>query len=232
MSIRVNRFPTTRPSAVQWVQSTDRATRLRGVRAIAEVYWSPIYKHLRLRMPREHAEDAVQAFFLRLVEGNLLAAYDPSRARFRTYLRRCLDNLAIDAHRSNARRERVGELAFDFDRVEASIDGTALDAAIFDREWVRRVADVAVERLLARLAKRGHAMHAELFRRFHLQDDPPTYQAVADELGVTLTDVTNWLHIARREFRTVALALLREITANDEEFVAEAREVFGIAIRR
>src|SRR5262249_6853638 len=108
----------------------------------------------------------------------------------------------------------------------------SVDPAAFDREWVRRVAEVAVQRVLARLEKRGHATHAELFRRFHLQDDPPSYQTVAAELGITVTDVTNWLHIARREFRRVALALLREITANDEEFAEEARAVFGIDVAK
>jgi hypothetical protein len=42
--------------------------------------------------------------------------------------------------------------------------------------------------------------------------------------------VTNWLHVARREFRRVALDILRELTVDDDEFAAEARAVFGIDV--
>lgn len=90
---------------------------------------------------------------------------------------------------------------------------------------------LAVARTLEALARRDKPIHAELFRRFHLaDDDPPAYAQVATELGITPTDVTNWLHVARREFRRVALALLRELTASAEEFADEARDVFGIVV--
>jgi hypothetical protein len=39
--------------------------------------------------------------------------------------------------------------------------------------------------------------------------------------------VTNDLHAARRRFREIVLARLRELTADDEEFDAEARELLG-----
>lgn len=228
-------FPETRESAVAWLCSADEALRARGVRVIAEVYWSAIYTHLRLKfqLSPEAAEDTVQAFLLQLVETDLLADYVPVRTRFRTYLRHCLDNFAIDAHRrASARRRRGTDLDLDFASVEAALAADRSDAAAdLDRAWVLRIAEVAVERMLATLERNGKPVHAELFRRFHLQDDPPRYQAVADELGITATDVTNWLHAVRREFRTVALSLLREITASEEEFVDEARDVFGISLR-
>ena len=227
-------FPETRQSAVAWLCSPDEGLRARGVRVIAEVYWSAIYKHLRLtfRLSPEAAEDAVQAFLLHLVETELLSDYVATRTRFRTYLRHCLDNFAIDAHRrASAQRRRGTDLDLDFASVEASLAHDRTDAAAdLDRAWVLRIAEVAVERLLATLERTGKTVHAELFRRFHLQDDPPRYQTVADERGIAATDVTSWLHVARREFRHVELELLREITASEEEFVDEARDVFGISL--
>ena len=47
-----------------------------------------------------------------------------------------------------------------------------------------------------------------------------------------MTDVTNWLHGARKEFRKVALDLLRELTIDDDDFAAEAMAVFGIDVKR
>ena len=228
-------FPETPQSAIVLLCSTDDASRARGVQVVAEVYWTVIYRHLRRRfhMPPEQAEDVSQAFFLHLVETDLFSAYDRANARFRTYLRHCLDNFAIDTHRkASSKRRRAIENDLDFASVEASLAAEASDPSSFDRDWIRHVAEVAVERTLVALERNNKAKHAELFRRFHLHDEAPSYQSVADELGVTVTDVTNWLHAARREFRTVALSLLREITASEEEFADEARDVFGIDVVR
>jgi len=228
-------FPETPQSAIVLLCSTDDASRARGVQVVAEVYWTVIYRHLRRRfhMPPEQAEDVSQAFFLHLVETDLFSAYDRANARFRTYLRHCLDNFAIDTHRkASSKRRRAIENDLDFASVEASLAAEASDPSSFDRDWIRHVAEVAVERTLVALERNNKAKHAELFRRFHLHDEVPSYQSVADELGVTVTDVTNWLHAARREFRTVALSLLREITASEEEFADEARDVFGIDVVR
>jgi hypothetical protein len=43
-----------------------------------------------------------------------------------------------------------------------------------------------------------------------------------------ITDVTNYLASARREFRRLVLKKLREITATDEEFRREARALLGV----
>jgi hypothetical protein len=40
--------------------------------------------------------------------------------------------------------------------------------------------------------------------------------------------VTNYLAIARREFRRTVLATLREMCANEEEFWREARAILGV----
>ncbi|MEO8552734.1 MAG: sigma-70 family RNA polymerase sigma factor [Kofleriaceae bacterium] len=226
-------FPETRPSAVVSLRSDDLAVRSRGLGIIAQVYRAPACAHVRLkfRITQDEAEDIVQAFFLRIVERNILSTFNPEGSRFRTYLRCCLDNFAIDRRRADARhsRGRDGELEPADPALAVPPDA---DPELFDRAWVRRVAEVAIERLIARLDELGKPIHAELFRRFHLADEPPAYDVVAAELAISVGDVTNWLHVARREFRRVALELLRELTASEDEFVDEARAVFGIEVKR
>jgi RNA polymerase sigma-70 factor (ECF subfamily) len=223
------------PSAVRGLGSPDRARRKTSLATITAVYWTPIYKYLRTRHGKSatDAEDVLQAFFARVVEGSALTGYDPARGRFRTFLRRSVDHHVIDQYRREHSARRGGKLpAIDITATEAEL--AAQDAPpeeLFDREWLARVVALAVERTLEALERRKKPVHAQLFRRFHLSDDdPPAYAQVAGELGITATDVTNWLHVARREFRRVALALLRELTASDEEFAEEARAVFGIEI--
>ena len=55
-----------------------------------------------------------------------------------------------------------------------------------------------------------------------------TAEELAQELGVSVTDVTNYLSFARREFRRTVLEKLREITASEEEYRMEARAVLGV----
>ena len=56
----------------------------------------------------------------------------------------------------------------------------------------------------------------------------PTYAALARDLGLTATEVTNELAWARRSFRAIVLDILRGLCATDEEFRAEARDLLGV----
>ncbi len=227
-------FPPTLPSAVRGLASEDAAHRARSLATIAHVYYTPVYKYLRTRHGQAPAlaEDTVQSFFARIVEGSALVGHDPQRGRFRSFLKRAVDNHVIDQHRRRTATRRGGKLP-QIDVADAERElATSPDAEdIFDREWLERVVRLAVERTLEALARRNKPKHAELFRRFHIvDDDAPAYDDVAAELGITTTDVTNWLHVARREFKRVALDLLRELTASPEEFADEARHAFGIQV--
>ncbi|MBL8950913.1 MAG: hypothetical protein JNK82_09070 [Myxococcaceae bacterium] len=91
-------FPTTHGSAVQRVRSDDAGERSRAFSTLVAAYWKPAYKHLRLKWKQtpQGAEDTVQAFFARAFERDFFASYDPTKARFRTFFKLCLDR-----HQSN-----------------------------------------------------------------------------------------------------------------------------------
>ena len=228
-------FPLTRPSAVSDLLSGDPARRARSLEIVVRGYWKPVYKYLRLRWTRtgEHAEDLTQSFFETAIDRDMLAQYQPARGRFRTFLRTCLDRHVIDQHRRSAAVRRGGNhIHLDFATAEAELGESASTdpEAVFDAEWLRHLMQLALERLDAALLERKKPIHAKLFHDFHVGDSPPTYAEAAERYGITTTDVTNWLHVARREFRRVAMDLLRELTIDDEDFAAEARAVFGIDV--
>jgi hypothetical protein len=70
-----------------------------------------------------------------------------------------------------------------------------------------------------------------LFERYDIEgaeaEARPRYADLAVEFGLAPTQVTNQLHWARRELRRIVLEKLREITASEEEFRAEARALLG-----
>ncbi len=230
-------FPPTHLSAVVALRSDDPVERRRSLERILAGYDKPVYKHLRLKWRKspEEAEDLAQEFFARAVERGIFSTYEPSRGRFRTFVRACLDNFVLTAEEARGRLKRGGG----FELVSADAQSAERELAlaeavdpetVFDREWVRNVAARSVALLEQRLAALDKPRHFEVFRRYDLHDgiDEPSYAKVAAELGLKVTDVTNYLHAARKELRIIVLDVLRELTASEDEFRAEAREVLGI----
>ena len=235
-------FPATRHSVVLAFRSPDPEARERAFDAVASAYWRPVYKYVRLqwRMTPEEAQDLTQGFFADALEKGHFRRFDEARARFRTFLRTCLDGFVSNQKKAAGRLKRGGGLrlvSLDFQDAEGELkqhelpDGTDLDE-YFRREWIRSLLALAVEALRRECAG-TRDVHFALFQRYDLEGPDaagprPSYQDLALELGLTVTQVTNYLAAVRRDFRRLALETLREQTASDEEFRAEARELFGV----
>jgi RNA polymerase sigma factor (sigma-70 family) len=232
------RFPSTRRSAVVLVGSDDPVERARSFDVIVRAYFKPVYKYVRVRhrRDRDQAEELTQGFFARAFEKRFFARYDAEKARFRTYLKMCLDRYAIESAKTAGRIKRGGEairVSLDFDLAEDELTRTGHPEgdpdAYFEREWMRALLGAAVEALRARCQREGKTAQLAVFERYVLDppDPRPTYADLAAELDIKVTDVTNYLAWARRAFRSSALDQLREITATEDELEAEARLLFG-----
>lgn len=232
-------FPATRHSIVAAMQSGAAEERERALDLLAEAYWQPVYRYLRLRWNKPHDEacDLTQDFFVELVEKNLIARFDAARARLRTYLRLCVDGLVKNTVKAAARQKRGGGatlLSFDFEGARIDLEAATPSAEpspeeYFEREWVRSVLSLALERLCATYRAEGKDDALALFELYDLgtETQRPTYAELAQRFGIKPTDVTNRLAAVRRAFRSVALDAVREMTASEAEFRAEARTLFG-----
>jgi RNA polymerase sigma factor (sigma-70 family) len=234
-------FPSTRHSLLAEARSGDAAAREVALDALGRLYWRPVYKYLRVRWSASaaDAEDLTQEFFADALRRDLFASYDPAKARFRTFLRVCLDRLASNSRRSASAAKRGGQartLSLGFDVAEAELERCGAHAAAdpddyFRREWVRSLFALAVDDLRERCRETGREAHFAVFERYDVEGADgarPTYQAVADECAITVAQVTNHLASARREFRRLVLERLREASASDEDFRTEARELLGV----
>src|SRR3970040_1792973 len=103
-------FPATRRSVLERVRSGDADVRRTAFGDLALAYWRPRYHHLRLhwRLDPDGAEDVVQAFFTAAFEKRYLERYDPAKARFRTFLRTCLDRYVPNTWKAERAEERGG----------------------------------------------------------------------------------------------------------------------------
>lgn len=232
-------FPLTRHSILEAVRGDDEVVRRDAFGALVAAYWKPVYKYLRLRWRQSppDAEDLTQGFFAAAYEKGFFDRFEPQRARFRTFLRTCLDGFA-SKQRASARAQKRGggalHLSLDFGTAEGELVPGAPAAEgdldeYFHREWVRGLFELAVARLRARCAETGRQTAFLVFERYDLDRgaDAPRYADLGRELGLPVTQVTNHLSAMRRELRRHLLETLRGLCATEDEFRQEARLVLG-----
>ena len=225
-------FPTTRRSVLLSLASADADERARAFDTLVALYWKPLYKYARLswgRSPHD-CEDLTQSFFARAFEREALQTYDVRKASFRAFLRTLFERHAANEAKSSARIKRGGDQTrLDFEAAEAEMsagDGRAQSPdEVFQSEWVRSVFALAIERLRRETRPDDFA----IFETYDIDGDRDvSYRALADRFDLPETTVTNRLAGTRRKFREIVLDTLREATASDEEFRAEARALLGI----
>ena len=238
-----DRFPPTRRSVIEAVRSIDGEERERALEALCAAYWKPVYKYVRLRWnrPADEAQDLTQGFFLEVLERELLEKFDSQKSRLRTYLRVCVDSFVSNDYKAGTRLKRGGNVphvALDFAAAEEELGGAALDPAsipspesleeYFEKEWIRSLFGLAVEELRQLCVTRERERTFHLFQAYDLEgNERISYQQLSNDHGISVTDVTNALAWARREFRRIALERLRELCGSEEEFQREARAAFG-----
>jgi RNA polymerase sigma-70 factor (ECF subfamily) len=232
-------FPRTRLSLLERVRASAPDVRRRAFDDLVTGYWKPAYKYVRIRwrLVPQDAEDVVQGFFAIAFEKDYLAAFDPAKGRFRTFLRVCLDRYAGKARQAAHAQKRGGgrpPLGLDFVGAEGEL--RSLDPAdphdpdqYFRQELIRDLFTRALADVRDALLAEGKEIAFRVFERYDLgPTDGRTYAAVAAEFGIPVTQVTNYLAATRRRFRERALAHLRALSGTDQEFQADARDLFGI----
>ncbi|HVT61777.1 MAG TPA: sigma-70 family RNA polymerase sigma factor [Thermoanaerobaculia bacterium] len=228
-------FPFTRLSLLEAVRQPELGEA--AFATLVEAYWGPVYSYLRLRwrVTPEETEDLVQSFFARVLEKRVFAAYNPEKARFRTFLRLCLDRFVINERTAAMRHKRRGALSAEPQGQSHEVEDSALEPdpeECFHREWLRALFAEAIERLQALCVEEPRRVRFKLFERYDLLSGESvnrlSYADLAAEFGLPVTQVTNHLAWARRELRRLVLEVLRERTVSEREFRDEARRALGM----
>jgi len=222
-------FPTT-----AWSRLLERPD-AEGADFLATHYWKPAYLYVRRkwRKSNEDAKDLTQSFFAEALRSEFLTKADPARGSFRRFLKASLENFLRKQHRdSKAEKRGGGRPALSLDEIgeaEELVSREGDPDALFDREWMESMFERSLPRLRDGYAKEGKAVYFELFRRYELErplEGGISYDDLAKEFGISVSDVRNRLHHARTRWRKIVLDEMRETCASAGDLEAEARALF------
>lgn len=208
-----------------------------ALETLCKRYWRPIYCYVRRawRKSNEDAKDVTQAFFLWLMDGEVLSRYATERSSFRFYLKGVLRNYMRNSEQALGRLKRGGDvkllpLADEFrDLADAIPDSSAESPEeAFDRAWVDELIERATKRTQEELHKGGHELRYKVFEAYELgpPGSQPTYSGVAEQLGIKVSDVRNHLFAVRERLRTEIRSELRETVSSAEQLESEWRRLF------
>jgi len=163
----------------------------------------------------DDAQDLTQDFFLKILEPGWLRHADPDRGRFRSLLRKSLQNFLINAAERTRTRKRGGEVKFiswDDWMAEApsqlSMSATAINSLpperLFDLRWAVTVVEHALRRLREECESKGkrrlfHALNSHLTAG---RDEVP-FAKLSAELGIAESAVIKQLYNLRQRYRSL-----------------------------
>jgi RNA polymerase sigma factor (sigma-70 family) len=231
------RFATTRWGVV--LAAGGHAPSAESARALAELcaeYWYPLYTYVRRRgHAPEDAQDLTQAFFARLLEKKSLAAADPLRGRFRTFLLTSLQNfLASEWRRASAAKRGGGLeiLSIDFpsaeERYRLDPSRDLSPEAAYERRWALGVLDTV---LAAVRAEHERAGRLELFEalkdRLAGSGEASAYAELSERLGQSEQALRQAASRMRRRFRDRLRAEIAETVTNEQDVDDELRHLLA-----
>jgi RNA polymerase sigma-70 factor (ECF subfamily) len=203
---------------------------------LCNAYWYPLYAYIRRRgYGPEEARDLTQDFFVRALEKNLLAEADPSRGRFRSFLRAvCAHFLANRHDHEQAKKRGGGRTVLSIDAADAE-GRYALDLAdeltperIFDRSWALTLLGRVLDRLGREYDEAGKAATFEVLRGMLAGDaDSLSYAAVAARLGTTEGAARVAAHRLRRRYGELLRQEIASTLAEPAEVDDEIRDLFA-----
>lgn len=230
-------FATTRWSLVLRAGDRKDESARRSLEALCRQYWLPLYAFVRRRIANAaDAQDLTQAFFVHLIEKEVLARASPERGRFRSFLLAAVKNfLANELDRARAQKRGGGAalLSLDFAAGEARI---GLDPAhhltaerLFERHWALALLETVTQRLQAEYAATGRSRLFERLKAALTGERPHDYyRDAAAELGLSADAGRQAARRMRKRYRELLRDEVSQTVESPAEVDDEIRRLFAV----
>ncbi|HEY8748672.1 MAG TPA: sigma-70 family RNA polymerase sigma factor [Tepidisphaeraceae bacterium] len=203
---------------------------------LCQNYWVPLYAYLRKKGHKPaDAEDIVQAFLARLIEKTALAAADPNRGRFRSFLISSLQNFVANRRDRELAHKRGGNLkkfSLDFNTAEEAYHREPwtdlTPEKIFDRRWAIDLLNLVLSRLQDEYAKSGKSKLYERLRPALTGDAQGIgYAEIASELQISSDAIKMAVSRMRKRYRELLRQNIADTVASPEDVDDELRHLFS-----
>jgi len=197
-------FPTTQWSLLARASLNGETEARQALEELCRRYWSPLHEFIRARGHTEaEAKDLTQEFILHLLEHSTLQKADRLRGRFRSFLLGALVRFLADDYDHRRAQKRGGGV------VHVHLEEAG--AVFFDREWAVVILENALRAAQSEWEASGSGAQFGVLRGFLPGSlEPPSYEAAATQLGLSLPALKSELHRLRQRFK----ALVRQEVAN------------------
>jgi len=232
-------FPTTRWSLVAAAGDPQRKEAQSALVSLCENYWYPLYAYLRRRgYPADQAQDLIQEFFIRVLEGRYLDRADPEKGRFRAFILGCLKFFVSDAEDRNRASKRGGGaiLPLEFSsgeehyQREPAHDETP--ERIFERRWALSVLDRVVEKLRRDFEQHGRPEHFDKLKVFLLGQADAPYAALAREMATSEGALKVAIHRLRKRYRELFRQEIADTVADPAAVESELRYLATVLTKK
>ena len=116
-------FTTTHWSVVLAASGGESPQVVQALEKLCRTYWFPLYAHVRRQGHRApDAQDLVQGFFARLLQGNFLENVAPRKGKFRSFLLASLNHFVSDEwDKARAEKRGGGQTFISLDELNAAL---------------------------------------------------------------------------------------------------------------
>lgn len=231
------RFATTHWSLViragaKWAEGSREA-----LTTLCETYWYPLYAYARRRgLDVDDAQDLTQAFFARLLSGELLAQANPERGRFRAFLVTAFKHFLANARDyATADKRGGGVRPLSLEDAESRYQGELPDEvtpeSLFEQRWAFTLIENALKELEREADQMGRRQQFDCFRPLITGDETP-YKKVGEQLAMSEAAVKVAVHRLRRRFATVLRQQIADTVGSADAIDDELRYLLRIITER
>ena len=208
----------------------------RALEQLCQTYWQPLYAYVRRQgADPESARDLTQAYFVELLDRDLLSQVDPSKGRFRSYLLATLRNFLGHQRERRQALKRGGAtitLSLDFDCAEQSYATTATDMRgpdeLFEYRWAITVLSRAVARMQRDAEQAGSGAQFRQLKRYLVTGEAQIpYRDSAAALGISESAVKSAVQRLRKRLGRYLREEIRQTVADPADVDDEVRHLLN-----
>lgn len=224
-------FAVTQWSIVQRAGQSDSPEADAALDKLCQTYWQPLHAYiLRRGVDADEAKDLTQSFFESLISKRTLAAVDPRKGKFRSFLLACLKNFLKNDWR-NRHTDRKGR---DFTFVPFDPDFEPAPAVLneaekhFEQQWAITLLNDVLARLESEYTAEGRAdLYRDLKDALAGERTGVSYAEIAQRRDMTEAAVKMTVYRMRKRYGELLIAQISETVSTPEEVEDELRALFA-----